>query len=218
MIGHYTTGAKLVKGNYIYLIKFVEKCKITKDNPCLMQCNVYRYRKIFDFSYKIMGKKLYIGVIGGTQPEDKYRKIAYDVGIKLAENKAIVICGGLSGIMEEVSHGVRDGDGTVMGILPGDMRGNENGYLSYSITTGIGYARNFLVVRASEALIAIDGSNGTLSEGSFAISEGRDVVGIDSHVLKKTKPHEGDYYPVNSADEAVSLALECAEKFIRKHS
>ena len=218
MIGRYTTGAELVKGNYIYLIKFVEKCKTTGDNPRLLQYTEYRHRKISDFSCKFMGKMLYIGVIGGTQPEDKYRRIAYDVGIILAEKKAVVICGGLSGIMEEVSHGVRDGNGTVIGILPGDTRGNENGYLNFSITTGIGYARNFLVARASEALIAIDGSNGTLSEGSFAISEGRDVVGIDSHVLKKTKPHEGDYYPVNSADEAVSLALECAEKFIRKHS
>ena len=163
-----------------------------------------------------MSRRLYIGVIGGSEPGEKHRKIAYDVGIKLAEKNAVVICGGLSGVMEEVSRGVRDNNGTVIGILPGETRNNENGYLTYSITTGIGYARNFFVVRASEALIAIDGSNGTLSEGSFAISEGKDVIGIDSHVLKKTKTNEGNYYPVNTAEEAVSLAMECAEIFIRK--
>ncbi|MHB1621988.1 MAG: TIGR00725 family protein [Cuniculiplasma sp.] len=164
-----------------------------------------------------MKENLYIGVLGGANPHEKFLDIAYEVGALLAKNKITVLCGGLSGVMKEVSRGVHDNNGVVIGILPGYSRIEENEYLTYSITTGIGYARNFLIVRAAESLIAIDGSNGTISEESFAISEGKDVIGIESLVLKKSREREGNYYSAESAEEAVNLAIASAEKQREKH-
>lgn len=128
----------------------------------------------------------------------------------MQKNNVTVLCGGLSGVMREVSRGVKDNGGVVIGILPGYGRDEENKYLSYSITTGIGYARNFLIVRAAESLIAIDGSNGTISEESFAISEGKDVIGIESLELTPSRRREGKYFKARDAKEAVELAIESA--------
>ena len=158
-----------------------------------------------------MKENYYIGVLGGANPPEKFLKIAYEVGELLAKNNVTVLCGGLSGVMKDVSKGVKDNGGVVIGILPGYGRGEENQYLSYSITTGIGYARNFLIVRAAESLIAIDGSNGTISEESFAISEGKDVIGIESLELTPTRKREGKYFKAKNAKEAVDLAIESAK-------
>ncbi len=163
-----------------------------------------------------MKENFYIGVLGGASPPEKFLEIAYEVGELLAKNNVTVICGGLSGVMREVSRGVRDNGGVVIGILPGYGRSDENQYLSYSITTGIGYARNFLIVRAAEALIAIDGSNGTISEESFAISEGKDVIGIESFELAPTRRREGRYFKARDAKEAVEIAIESARRLREK--
>jgi uncharacterized protein (TIGR00725 family) len=163
-----------------------------------------------------MTENYYIGVLGGANPPKKFFKIAYDVGTLLAKNNITVFCGGLSGVMDQVAQGVKDAGGTVIGILPGYTRQGVSDHLSYSITTGIGYARNFLIVRASEALIAIDGSNGTISEESFAISEGKDVIGIESMELSKTRDREGDYYKATNATEAVELAIKSARNHRKK--
>ncbi|MCL4346794.1 MAG: TIGR00725 family protein, partial [Candidatus Thermoplasmatota archaeon] len=125
-----------------------------------------------------IGTYLNIGVIGGSQPELKYAEIAYDVGKLLALKGAVLICGGLSGIMASAAKGAYEAGGITVGILPGLSAGEGNEFLSVRIPTGIGYARNFLIVRASDALVAIDGSNGTISEASFAIAEGKTVVFI----------------------------------------
>ena len=160
-------------------------------------------------------RKYYIGVIGGSKPEEKFKHIAFEVGKLLAESNAIIISGGLNGVMEATSRGAFENHGIVIGILPEEVRGSENPYVTYTIPTGMGYARNFLVARSSEALIAIDGASGTLSEASFAISEGRDVIGIESHIIKKMKDEEGEYFIASKPKEAVEMALKSAEKFVR---
>lgn len=161
-----------------------------------------------------MNEQTYIGVLGGANPTDEYRKLAYEVGKELALRNAVVICGGLTGVMEDVSRGVYDNQGVVIGILPGYTRGNANKYLTYSITTGIGYARNFMIIRAANALIAIDGANGTISEEAFAISEGKDVISLGSHQLKKMKPHEGEFKIATNPKDAVEKAIISAKKYI----
>ncbi len=158
----------------------------------------------------------YIGVLGGANPKDEYLSIAYDVGRLLAKNGCIVLCGGLDGVMKETARGVKDEHGVSIGILPGPGREEANGYLTYTLPTAIGYMRNFLIVRAAEALIAIDGSNGTISEESFAISEGRDVIGIDSLELKKTREREGNYIKAKNAEDAVEKVLESAKNYRMK--
>ncbi len=162
--------------------------------------------------------KLQIGVIGGSEPDSEHRKMAFEVGILLARSSVTVICGGLTGVMEAVAEGVEKEGGICIGILPGMNPGGGNSHLTAGISTGMGFARNFLVVRASDALIAIDGSNGTLSEASFAIAEGKSVISLDSFTLKRRKKSEGRFIAAGSPAEAVSLAALEAEKRRRSYA
>lgn len=159
-----------------------------------------------------------IGIIGGSDPEEKYLGIAFNVGKLLAARGAVVVCGGLSGVMESAAKGAFESGGLTVGILPGFHPSEGNSYLTVSLPTGIGYARNFLIVRASDALIAIDGSNGTLSEASFAVAEGKSVISIDGFELKRGKPQEGRFIMVESAAEAVDAALEEAAQYRDKYA
>lgn len=160
--------------------------------------------------------RLNISVIGGSRAEPKYLKMAYEAGKLLAERDVTLICGGLGGVMEEVARGARDGGGICIGILPGISAEEGNRYLTAAIPTGIGFARNFLVVRAADALLAIDGSNGTMSEASFAIAEGKTVVSIDGPALKKEKSSEGILIEKKNVEEAVDTVIEEAIKWRRK--
>lgn len=121
-----------------------------------------------------------IGVIGGYKCTKKIYKIAQEVGKLIAAEHWTVICGGGSGVMEAVCRGAKSAGGRTVGILPTDDESSANAYLEVKIPTGLGYARNVLIVRASQALIAIDGKYGTLSEIAFACNEEKPVVGIDT--------------------------------------
>jgi uncharacterized protein (TIGR00725 family) len=160
-----------------------------------------------------MGVTYNIGIIGGSEPEERYNRIAFEVGRLLAMRGAIVVCGGLSGVMESAARGAFESGGLTVGILPGFNPSEGNSYLTVRLPTGIGYARNFLIVRASDALIAIDGSNGTLSEASFAIAEGKSVISIDGFELRRGKPHEGRFIRAENAADAVEAALNEAAQY-----
>lgn len=154
-----------------------------------------------------------IAVIGGSSVTDYYCNVAYEVGKLLAEKGVTVFCGGLTGVMECVAKGVNEKGGIVVGILPGTSHSHGNSYLTVKIPTGIGYARNFLIIRASEAVIAIDGSSGTLSEASFAVTEGRAVISIGDLELNHRKEKYGILYKATTPEGAVEKALEEAKKF-----
>jgi len=159
--------------------------------------------------------KYHIGVIGGSYADERYCNIAYEVGKQLAENNCAVFCGGKEGIMECVSHGVSDNKGMVIGILPGENRMEGNKYLSVAIPTGIGYLRNFFIIRASDALIAIEGYSGTTSEAAFALTEGKTVVSIGNLKIK-TKNTDGKIINENNPKIAVEIAINEAKKFVEK--
>lgn len=154
-----------------------------------------------------------IAVIGGSEVGNDYCEIAYNVGKLLAERKVTVFCGGLTGVMECVAKGISEHGGVAVGILPGTSVEQGNKYLSVRMPTGLGYARNFFIIRAAEAVIAIDGASGTLSEASFAITEGKSVVAIGDLKIDHRKEREGYFYTVKTEKEAVDKALEEAEKF-----
>ncbi|MEM3851798.1 MAG: TIGR00725 family protein [Methanomassiliicoccales archaeon] len=156
---------------------------------------------------------LNIGVIGGSRADSAHLSMARETGRLLAKRGICVICGGLTGVMEEVARGVSEADGICIGILPGYSRREGNSYLRVALPTGMGFARNFLIVRASDSLIAIDGSNGTLSEASFAIAEGKSVVSLDSHILKRDKKWEGTFIVASNVEQAVESAIKEAEKW-----
>lgn len=157
-----------------------------------------------------------ISVIGGSIVDQKYCSIAHEVGKLLAARKAIVFCGGLTGVMDCVARGVKENNGISVGIVPGYKveQGNEN--LTVRIPTGMGLARDFLVIRAGESVIAIDGSTGTKTETYFALSEGKTVISIGGIEIGNLKPTDGKFLKTESAEEAVELAIKEAEIYREK--
>jgi uncharacterized protein (TIGR00725 family) len=142
----------------------------------------------------------YVAVCGASDPAPGQRELAREVGRRLAEADAIVLCGGLGGVMEAVSEGATRAGGTVVGILPGGDRSAGNPHLSLAIATGLGEARNAVLTSAADSVIAIGGGWGTLSEIGLARKKGRRVVALDSWVL-------ADLEVAGSAEEAVRIAL-----------
>jgi uncharacterized protein (TIGR00725 family) len=121
----------------------------------------------------------YVAVVGsGTATGDLYEK-ARAVGRLIAERGGILVCGGLSGVMEATARGVTEAGGAAVGILPDEDRRRQNNYLTYSVATGIGQARNLAVVCSGDVVIAVGGEYGTLSEIGLARKVGRPVVVLE---------------------------------------
>ncbi len=121
-----------------------------------------------------------IGVIGAGEAEEGILKIAEDVGRLIAKSGIILITGGLYGVMEAASRGAYMEGGLTVGILPGNKKEDANLYVKLPIATGLGEARNALIARASDVLIAIGGEYGTLSEIALALKMGKKVIGINT--------------------------------------
>jgi uncharacterized protein (TIGR00725 family) len=139
-----------------------------------------------------------VSVIGGSRIDDSNRKRAREVGRLLGERDHAIVCGGLGGTMEAVCRGARDVAAETVGILPGEDRAAANRWVTTPIATGMGNARNVLVVLNGDAVIAIDGASGTLSELGHALDFGRPVAGLDTHDVDL----EG-FEPVETPAEAV---------------
>ncbi|MCY3886930.1 MAG: TIGR00725 family protein [Chloroflexi bacterium] len=119
-----------------------------------------------------------IAVVGAREPAPPALALAEAVGREIGRGGHTLVCGGLGGVMEAACRGARAERGHTIGILPGDEAAAANPYVEFAIPTGLGVARNALVARAGDAMIAIDGSYGTLSEIAFALQFGRPVVGL----------------------------------------
>jgi uncharacterized protein (TIGR00725 family) len=137
----------------------------------------------------------YVSVVGsGTASGELYEK-AREVGRLVAARGGTVVCGGRSGVMEAAARGATKAGGTAIGILPDEDRRQANEYLSYSIATGTGHARNLAVVCSGDVVIAVGGEYGTLSEIGLALKVGRPVVALESwdlgeHVSVTSSPQE----------------------------
>lgn len=148
-----------------------------------------------------------IAVIGGGACTTEEAAIAEQTGRLLAEQGAIVLCGGLGGVMEAVAKGAKANGGTTVGILPGADAAAANPYIDIPLATGLGEMRNFMIVRAAHALIAIGGGAGTLSELALAQRIGRPVVGLHDSFRNAV-----DIPRVESAEAAVAWAMERARE------
>ena len=148
-----------------------------------------------------------IAVIGGRQPSSEEAKLAEAVGRELAKRGAILVCGGLGGVMEAACKGASSEGGVTIGILPGDNRQAANPYVQIPIVTGMGYARNVAVVKSAQAVIAIGGNYGTLSEISHALQSGIPVIGLNTWTLSKNDRQDNSITIVQSPAEAVDKAL-----------
>lgn len=147
--------------------------------------------------------KSIIAVIGGSTCTPAEMDLAEQTGRLLAQRGAIVLCGGLGGVMEAVARGVKANGGTTVGILPGTDRGAANAYIDIPLATGMGEMRNALIVRAAHAVIAIGGGWGTLSEIALAQRIGTPVAG-----LHDAFPRELELPRVQTPEEAVTWALQ----------
>lgn len=143
-----------------------------------------------------------IAVIGGGTCTPEETALAEETGRLLAQRGAIVLCGGLGGVMEAVARGVKANGGTTVGILPGTDPAAANRYIDIPLATGMGEMRNALIVRAAQAVIAIGGGWGTLSEIALAQRIGTPVAG-----LHDAFPRELDLPRMESAQAAVAWAL-----------
>ncbi|MGD8966356.1 MAG: TIGR00725 family protein [Anaerolineae bacterium] len=148
-----------------------------------------------------------IGVVGGSKPTAEEASLAEAVGRRLAEEGAVLICGGRGGIMEAACRGAKGAAGLTIGILPGISRRQANPYVDIPIVTGIGEARNAIITRTAEAVIAIGGSYGTLSEIAFALGFGTPVVGLGTWVMEREGHPAPPVVYVETPEEAVERAL-----------
>jgi uncharacterized protein (TIGR00725 family) len=155
-------------------------------------------------------KKKFIAVIGSSDASPEEVKLAEKVGRELAKQGAIVVCGGLSGVMEAACRGASSAGGLTIGILPGDSAKAANPYVQIPIATGLGYARNVLVAKSAQAVIAIGGSYGTLSEIAYALQGNIPVIGLKTWALSRNGQSDDSIIRMESPVEAVKIALSLA--------
>ena len=149
----------------------------------------------------------YVAVIGGGAASADEERTAEEVGRRLAEAGAVVVCGGLGGVMEAACRGAKAGGGTTVGILPGTSRTDANPHVDVAIATGLGELRNGVVVRASDALVAVGGEFGTLSEIALALKARKPVVAVGGWELARDGVAVDAIVRATSAADAVARAL-----------
>jgi uncharacterized protein (TIGR00725 family) len=144
-----------------------------------------------------------IGVIGqGRDCSPELLKDAEEVGYYIAQKNAILICGGLGGVMEAACRGAKNGGGTTIGVIPTTQKSDANDFVDIPIVTGFGEARNIIIVRSADALIAVGGKYGTLSEIAFALAFGKPIVGLH------TWQNLGQIIHVESPEQAVDTVFK----------
>jgi len=157
-----------------------------------------------------MARAPVISVIGAGDAPAAVRKLAYELGSELARRGAVLVNGGRTGVMEAAAEGARSIGGHTIGILPGYDRAEANPHIEFAIATGMGEARNAIVVASADAVIALAGEGGTLAEIGFAKKMRKPIVALDSW-----REIDGLKRAATPA-EAVALALELAGKLGRR--
>jgi len=150
---------------------------------------------------------IFIGVIGGSEVKPQIAKLAEEVGREIARRGAVLVCGGMGGVMEAACRGASEAGGVTIGILPGDNRREANLYVQIPIMTGMGYARNAVVVKSSHAVIAIDGSYGTLTEIGYALQSGIPVIGLNTWSMAMENKQDKSIIQAKNPKDAVDKAM-----------
>jgi len=156
-----------------------------------------------------MQRGLFITVIGASDSSAEETTLAEEVGRELARRGVTLICGGLEGVMEAACRGANSLGGVTIGILPGNSRKDANAYVQIPIVTGMGYSRNVIVAKSGQAVIAIGGSYGTLSEIAYALQSGTPVIGLGTWSLARGGVTESSIIvalnPVDAVEKALGL-------------
>ncbi len=154
-----------------------------------------------------MSRVVQVSVIGAATGDDELLGHAESVGRLLAESGAAVVCGGGSGVMEAASRGARSVGGTVIGVLRGEDAREANEFVTHVVATGTGHARNLAVVASGDAVIAVGGEWGTLSEIAFARKLGKTVVALDSWTLRNRAGSDLGIDDAGTPEQAVEAAM-----------
>ncbi len=145
----------------------------------------------------------YVAVVGASSPTESQERAAHQVGGALGAAGAVVITGGRGGVMAAASRGAREAGAVVLGVLPGADRRDANPWVTVALPTGLGELRNGLVVRFADAVVAVGGAYGTLSEIALALAAGTPVVGFESWAVDGVEVAQS---PGAAADRALALA------------
>ena len=160
-----------------------------------------------------MPRKPIIGVIGGgTTASKEGIALGEEVGFLIARADAILVCGGLNGVMEAAAKGAKRGGGFTVGILPTGNKADANRYIDLPIATAMSTARNLIIVRTADALIAVNGSYGTLSEIAHAFDLGKTVFALRTWPMDKVGVESSLFIAVDTPREAVDRAIAYAKK------
>ena len=150
-------------------------------------------------------RKIIISVIGGHDTDKKTAKLAYLVGQMIAKLDAVLVCGGLDGVMEAAAKGASDAGGLTIGLLPGKEKDDANPYIAIPLPTTIGYARNAMVACSADVIVALPGSHGTNSEICYGMVYKRPVIDLGGWKIKGMIKAKG-------LKEAESAIKECIRK------
>ena len=155
-----------------------------------------------------------IGVIGESNCTPELANEAEEVGREIARRGAILICGGLGGVMAAACQGAKAAGGQTVGVIPTDRGDGEppNPNVDIPIYTGLGQARNIIIVKSAQAVVAVGGRYGTLSEIALALSHGIPVVGLKTWSMAKNGVQDQSVHIARSAVEAVGMAVALAQK------
>jgi len=157
-----------------------------------------------------------IGVIGDSSCPPEEAKLAESVGELLAQQGATIVCGGLGGVMEAVCRGAKSKGGLTVGILPGKNSSTANPWVDIPVVTGLGEARNVVVAKSAQAIIAIGGGYGTLSEIAYALKSSIPVIGLNTWSLSRNGQEDDSIIRAQSATEAVDKVISLVKR--RKRS
>ncbi len=153
---------------------------------------------------------MFVAVIGSAICNEEIAALAYEVGREIARRGAMLVCGGRGGVMEAACRGAKEAGGLTVGILPGTDRREANPFVDVPIATGLGEGRNALIVRTADAVIAVSGGYGTLSEIGLALKMGRPVVGLATWELSYGGQPVQAIVQANTPAQAVDLAFALA--------
>ncbi|AAW40113.1 TIGR00725 family protein [Dehalococcoides mccartyi] len=153
-------------------------------------------------------KRIFIAVIGASKATPEETRLAEEVGKELALRQVTLVCGGMGGVMEAACRGASLNGGLTIGILPGNSREEANPYVQIPIISSIGFARNVMVVKSAQAVIAVGGAYGTLSEIAYALQSGLPVITLNSWSMSQNGKADGTVIKAGNALEAVTMALD----------
>lgn len=157
-----------------------------------------------------------IAVCGPNEPSDYEIVLAEQVGRALAAEGCALVCGGRGGVMAAACRGAKSGGGVTIGILPGYVAGEANEWVDFRIPTGLGHARNAIVVASGDAVIAVGGGFGTLSEIGLALKMGKPVINLNSWDLDHDRlarfGGSGAYTTAGNAEQAVAMAISSIKR------